>query len=389
MAAFQNPFKPTLGKTPPELLGRQSVVDSFAVGLDNGAGAPGRVMLLSGQRGYGKTVMLTELMGQAKARGWQVYLESAADGLCDRLAAQVAGDRPRLTSVDIAPSLSVGGALSASVGSASAEVSPARSRTLREALSALLASRRVKPGAGVLVCVDETQSASQGDLRELAVTYQQLVQEQDLTGLPDDRQKGVAVVMAGLPQTVDALVTADLTSFLARAQHHVLGEVPVDEVALSYVETVGACGMAVAPEVALEAARATFGYPYLIQLMGFHMVQAARTRGSDTVGAADVEAALPLAKAGFGDAVLALLWRPLPAPDRRFLMAMAEDGDRGSSVVEIAERCGKGRSWGQKRRRSLVDAGLIASEDRGRVAFCTPYMADWISSVPESRLLSI
>ena len=57
----QNPFKPTAGKMPPILIGRQPIIDDFEEALQNGAGAPGRLMLLTGQRGSGKTVMLTEL----------------------------------------------------------------------------------------------------------------------------------------------------------------------------------------------------------------------------------------------------------------------------------------------------------------------------------------
>ena len=37
-----NPFKPTAGKRPPMLIGRESVIEDFEEGLDNGAGAPGR-----------------------------------------------------------------------------------------------------------------------------------------------------------------------------------------------------------------------------------------------------------------------------------------------------------------------------------------------------------
>ena len=37
-----NPFKPTAGKRPPILIGRESVIEDFEEGLDNGAGAPGR-----------------------------------------------------------------------------------------------------------------------------------------------------------------------------------------------------------------------------------------------------------------------------------------------------------------------------------------------------------
>ena len=56
-----NPFKPTAGKRPPILIGRESVIEDFEEGLDNGAGAPGRLMLITGNRGCGKTVLLREL----------------------------------------------------------------------------------------------------------------------------------------------------------------------------------------------------------------------------------------------------------------------------------------------------------------------------------------
>ena len=65
-----NPFKPTAGKRPPILIGRESVIEDFEEGLDNGAGAPGRLMLITGNRGYGKTVLLRELQRLASERGW-------------------------------------------------------------------------------------------------------------------------------------------------------------------------------------------------------------------------------------------------------------------------------------------------------------------------------
>ena len=48
-----NPFKPTAGKMPPILIGRQSIIEDFSEALTNGVGAPGRIMLVTGQRGFG------------------------------------------------------------------------------------------------------------------------------------------------------------------------------------------------------------------------------------------------------------------------------------------------------------------------------------------------
>ena len=56
MKAKENPFKPTAGGEPPLLIGRGKVIRDFEKGLDNGVGAPGRIMLVTGARGTGKTV---------------------------------------------------------------------------------------------------------------------------------------------------------------------------------------------------------------------------------------------------------------------------------------------------------------------------------------------
>lgn len=54
MKAKENPFKPTAGGEPPLLIGRGKVIRDFEKGLDNGVGAPGRIMLVTGARGTGK-----------------------------------------------------------------------------------------------------------------------------------------------------------------------------------------------------------------------------------------------------------------------------------------------------------------------------------------------
>ena len=75
-----NPFKPTAGKRPPILIGRESVIEDFEEGLDNGAGAPGRLMLITGNRGCGKTVLLRELQRLASERGWAVVWPDVGRG---------------------------------------------------------------------------------------------------------------------------------------------------------------------------------------------------------------------------------------------------------------------------------------------------------------------
>ena len=78
MAKTPNPFKPTAGKVPPVLIGRQDVLDGFESGLADGAGALGRLMLITGQRGFGKTVMLSKIRSIAEREGWFVVADNAS-----------------------------------------------------------------------------------------------------------------------------------------------------------------------------------------------------------------------------------------------------------------------------------------------------------------------
>ena len=66
---MQNPFKPTAGATPPELVGRAGLLDEFEYGLQQGSGAPGLLTIITGSRGIGKTVMLSEAEGIARNHG--------------------------------------------------------------------------------------------------------------------------------------------------------------------------------------------------------------------------------------------------------------------------------------------------------------------------------
>lgn len=56
-----NPFRPTAGATPPQLIGRAGVLDEFRYGLRIRTGAPSLLTIITGARGIGKTMMLNEV----------------------------------------------------------------------------------------------------------------------------------------------------------------------------------------------------------------------------------------------------------------------------------------------------------------------------------------
>lgn len=258
-----NPFKPTAGKRPPILVGRESVIEDFEEGLDNGAGAPGRLMLITGNRGCGKTVLLRELQRLASERGWAVVSDSASLGLCDRLADALRSNKPVVTSMEFGPSF----------GRMSVEAARAKGETLRGLVNERL--EKLGPGKGILFAIDEAQSASIEELAALAVLYQQVLGDQDATGLPDSDQRGLALVFAGLPSMVDDLLEEPSVTFLRRAQQRTLGAISLPKVRDSYVQTVKDAGLYVDAETADLAARKSMGHPYMVQLVGYYMWRSA------------------------------------------------------------------------------------------------------------------
>lgn len=84
--------------------------------------------------------------------------------------------------------------------------------------------------------------------------------------IPEDRE--FAVAMAGLPAAVSALLSDEVTTFLRRADKHVLADVDADEVEVALGETVAEAARSIEQEGLRKCAEATYGYPFLVQLVG-------------------------------------------------------------------------------------------------------------------------
>lgn len=375
-----NPFKPTAGKMPPILIGRQPIIDDFSEALDNGVGAPGRIMLVTGQRGFGKTVMLTEFRRMAKARHWEVIAETASTGLVARLIAALSPTGMRLDQADIGPSIGIAGIATASLGQArfSAESNPL---TLRNALNKRLNSRKIGKGKGILITIDETQAASHEDLVAIATAVQHVITDADESDVPDADKKGVAIVFAGLPYMLNDLLDNEVTTFLRRALRRELENVPLPDVKNAFLETVSDSGKTVSESDALDAARISDGYPYMVQLVGYYMWQSAQRRHSDVITASDIATGAADALLAFDDAVCAPAMDGTTSAEQLFLKAMAKDVPDPTQVGDIAERTKRSRSWVSKYRAALIKDRLIRPAGHGQLEFAVPHLGEYLQSL--------
>ena len=189
-----NPFKPTAGMNPPELIGRDEILDDFTEALENGPGAPDRLLRVSGVRGVGKTVLLNAFGDIAREHGFHVVDVAANAGFCDRILGALSRNR-EVSSLSVSPSI-----LGVSLGSV--EISKSATQ-LGEAMYE--ASRN----GGLLITLDEIQDAPLDEMRELGNEIQLLVRQ----------GANVAFAFAGLPASVDGVVVDETLTFLQRAKH--------------------------------------------------------------------------------------------------------------------------------------------------------------------------
>ena len=321
-------------------------------------------MLITGARGTGKTVMLTVLGDKARAHKWDVIEETASDGLCERLVSELCSKDSLIDKLTFAPSITIAGA---SVSLGEAELSPKRMpETLRKAMSARLDALE-KRDAGLMISIDETQAASRADLIAIATAIQHQIRE----------KRNVSIVFAGLPQMISDLFDDEVITFLRRARTNVLANVPIDEVKESFAQTFEDSGISLDTSLVEKAAVATAGYPYMIQLVGYYIWDAADARESTVISKEDVDEGIREARVDLDNAVCVPELHGLSKNDKAYLEAMAvSDGPSGTS--EVAKRMGRSAKYAATYRKRLLDAYVIRQTDRGEVDFAVPFLREYL-----------
>lgn len=359
---YRNPFKPTAGKMPPVLVGRDKVINDFIEGMENGSGAPGRLMRVTGPRGSGKTVILSELASIAEEQGWLVVNVSGVTGLVEAIGRKLEKN-PLVSSARV------------TLGTAPLSVElEAEHRPLVDFESLLTHAAEVMTakGKGLLVTVDEVQDASMDEMRQLSTAVQFLIRD-DLD---------VAFVFAGITTGVLDLLNGEAMTFLRRAKPEELKEIPLDEVRMSLRTAVEHSGFEITDEALGVATRATAGYAYLIQLVGYHVWRAAWLRcrdGEDKVVISEQDARKGVAEAEeeFRDTVLETAISGLPKTAIDFVIAMSEERDV-VAMSAIAERLGKTTGYLSPYRRQLIARQVIEQTAPGYVTFSIPFMREFL-----------
>jgi hypothetical protein len=375
----RNPYAPGAGAPPPELAGRDEVIERAAIALDRiRDGRAARSFILYGLRGVGKTVLLNRIRLDAEAREFAaVRIEAPEDRSLPALLAPALRTALLKLNRGEAARATVRKALSALASFAKVlkfkfqdielhldvgpEAGVADSGDLDNDLADLLAAvggAAADRNTAVALFVDELQYVPEPQLASLISALHNASQSQ----LP------ITMVAAGLPQILGQMGRAK--SYAERlfefAPIDRLDEAAAREALIVPAENEGA-GFEEA--AVAEILRQTQGYAYFLQEWGKHSWNIAE---DSPIEAADARAATAQALAELDDSFFRVRFDRLTPTEKRYMRAMAELGPgphRSGDVAEVLER--KVTTVAPVRN-TLIAKGMLYSPAHGDTAFTVP-----------------
>ncbi len=379
MDPVRNPFAPGAGAPPPELAGRDELLETVRVALARiRLGRAAKSVLMIGLRGVGKTVLLDRMCADAEATGIQTVRIEAPEtrSLPGILAPQLRIALLRLSRNARAKDLATR-ALRALAGFAKSlkikyqdievgldhdpEAGLADNGDLEHDLQALLEAAGTAAQSAetaLALFVDELQYVREDELAALITALHRTAQQR----LP------VVLVGAGLPQLPGQMGNAK--SYAERLfDFPTIGPLPPSAARDAIIKPIEHEGAQITDDAVALILERTQGYAYFLQEWGKHAWDAAE---SSPIMALDVERATVSAVATLDESFFRVRFDRLTPTERRYLRAMAELGPGPHRTGDIAEVLGKQSSALGPTRASLIAKGMIWSPLHGDTAFSVP-----------------
>ena len=224
---LENPFTPTFGEIPLHLAGRGTLLNELKRAYSGKKRHPSLTMAITGAHGTGKTALLAAAADEAEAAGWIAARATALPGMLDDILISTQREGSHLIDSPSAhlSSIEIGGAFSASWEN------PHRPTNWRNEITHLL-----------------------NQLRDSET---------------------------GLPNNILSLEKDKQVSFLRRSQKRRLARISDVEVEQAIRRTIEENGRSVSDEALQKMTKAANGFPFMIQLVGFHVWEASSSQEID------------------------------------------------------------------------------------------------------------
>jgi hypothetical protein len=383
MDPYRNPFAPGAGSRPPELAGRNTILEAARISCGRAInGRSARSIMLLGLRGTGKTVLLNEIGKIAQEEGLLVSKVEAPEkeSLARLLYPEMRKVMRSLSSVEAAKHIAARG-LKGLRGFASifnieiagvevgvdAEPGLADSGDIQHDLPDLfeVIGRAAKAtGKGWIILIDEVQYLSESDLSALIVAIHEMSQK----GLP------VILVGAGLPQV--ARLAGEAKSYAERLfLYPGVGALDPISAAQAVEKPVIDEEASIAPVALASIVERTRGYPFFLQEWASCSWNNAEGPEItfDEVNRSYVETLASLDEGFFRVRI-----DRLTKAEVQFVKTMSALGDGPYAMADIAKTLGRSQSSLGPTRANIISKGMIYSTDHGYLDFTVPLFAEYM-----------
>lgn len=383
-----NPYAPGAGTRPPELAGRDEIIEKASIALDrlrNGLAA--RSLLLIGLRGVGKTVLLTRIAQETEAKGFVVVMIESPEKRSlpallipslrmallklDRIAA--AGELAKKTLRALGGFVGVMKLryqdieFGVDLGS---EPGVADSGDLEHDLIDLfveLGRAAKEKNTAVVFFIDELQYVEEEQFASLITALHKCAQLQ----LP------VALIGAGLPQLVGRAGRAK--SYAERLfEYPEIGPLSSAEARKALVAPAERLDVRYEEGALVEILAQTKAYPYFLQEWGKHSWHCA---DASPISREDACSATELAIQELDASFFRVRFDRLTPTEKKYLRAMAELGEGPHRSGDIAHLLNKDVQAVAPTRATLIGKGMIYSPSHGDNSFTVPLFDGYMKRV--------
>lgn len=383
MDPVRNPFAPGAGSRPPELAGRESILQDAKIAVQRALiGKPNRSQMLLGLRGVGKTVLLNKIEEIAENSGHITSFIEAPEGksLSELLVPKINQALRKLSLSEQAKAKahlalralrSFASVFSLSYGDVSLSVDPevgvADSGDLESDLPELfvrVGEAAKAAGKAWTLLIDEVQYLRQGDLAALIVALHKISQKD----LP------VLFFGAGLPQV--AALSGDAKSYAERLFHYpAVGPLLSDDARTAIRQPIEDEGERISDDALKEILQKTQGYPYFLQEWGYQCWNIAQ---GQQIEVADAAHAAGEATRRLDDGFFKVRFDRLTPKEREYVIAMAQLGSGPYRSSDIATALGETHQSLGPRRSQIISKGMIYSPSHGDIAFTVPMFNEYL-----------
>ena len=390
MDPLENPFSPGAGSPPPELVGRDSILDQARVALHRlRRGRSAKSMILVGLRGVGKTVLLNRIRAVAEDEDFRALLIEAHERK-DLAALLLPQLRQILFSLDAMENVSEkvkrgfrvlrsflnGIKAKTKIGDLELElgIDPERgtadSGDLETDLADLfvaIADAAADRNKAVAICVDELQYLSEPELSALIMALHRVTQR----ALP------LVVIGAGLPQIV--ALSGRSKSYAERLfDFPEVGPLASADAADALQSPVRRQGVHFTEDAIREVLKVTQGYPYFLQQWGYEAWDIAT---GNFISLYDVRQATQRSIQELDRSFFRVRFDRLTPREKEYLRALAELGSGRQRSGDVAELFGVKVQSVAPLRNGLIHKGMIYSPSHGDVEFTVPLFGEFMLRV--------